>query len=344
MVRGGLLVAAVAGFALPAAALAAVRPAASIKPSTDAVPGIVDIDTSLGLQRGAAAGTGIVLTSTGEILTNNHVIRGATTVKVTDIDNGHIYGAKVVGYDVSADVAVVQLDHASNLQTAPVAGTALGKVGDAVTAYGNAGGVGGKPSVATGKIVGLDRAITANDESGNSERLTGLIETNAALQPGDSGGPIVNAGGTVIGMDTAASSSFQLQFQSSTPRGYSIPIRTAMGLAAQIVAGHATQAIHVGATAFMGVSVQPQRPGFFGDAQGSGLTLAGVVPGSPVEKAGLQAGDVVTTFDGQPVDTQSRLTALVVTKTPGEAVKIRWIDQSGTAHTATIRLAAGPPQ
>jgi S1-C subfamily serine protease len=334
--RGLLLVAAATGFAIPAAARAA------IKPAGNSVVGIVDIDTSLGYQQGAAAGTGIVLTSTGEILTNNHVIRGATTVKVTDVDNGRTYSAKVVGYDVAADVAVVQLENASNLQTAPLA-TEATRVGDSVTAFGNAGGLGGTPSSAAGKIIGLNRSITASDESGTSEKLTGLLETDAALQPGDSGGPTVSAAGTVIGMDTAASSSFRLEYQSSTPRGYAIPIRKATALAAQIVAGHATQTIHIGATAFMGVSVQPQRAGF-GDVQGSGLTIAGVVPGSPVEKAGLQAGDTVTTFDGKLVDTQSKLTALVVTKTPGEPVRIRWVDELGAAHTATIRLASGPPQ
>jgi len=340
--RTGLLVAATAGLALPGAAVAAVNPATSTTAGTS-VQGIVDIDTSLGLQHAAAAGTGIVLTRTGEILTNNHVIRGATTVKVTDVDNGRTYSAKVVGYDVSADVAVVQVVGAANLPTAPIATGATGKVGDSVTAYGNAGGVGGKPSVASGKIVGLNRGITAVDDSGNSERLTGLIQTDAALEPGDSGGPIVNAAGAVIGMDTAASSSFRLEVESSTPRGYAIPIQKATALAAQIVAGRASQTVHIGATAFIGVSVQPQRAGF-GDVQGNGLTIAGVVAGSPVEKAGLQAGDVVTSFDGKLVNTQSKLTALVVTKAPGDTVRIRWVDGLGAVHAATIRLASGPPQ
>ncbi len=318
--------------------------ARAVRAVSASVPGIVDIDTSLGYQQGAAAaGTGIVLTPTGEILTNNHVIRGETTVKVTDVDNGRTYSARVLGYDVAADVAVVQLQHASNLETAPIGTAASAKVGAAVTAYGNAGGAGGTPSSASGKIVGLGRSITARDESGDSEKLTGLLETNASLQPGDSGGPMVDSKGRVIGMNTAASSAFQLSFQSSTPRSYAIPIQKATAIAAQIVAGHATAAIHIGATAFMGVSVQAQDR-FFGDQPSSGLTIAGVVPGSPVEKAGLQAGDVVTAFDGTVVNSPSKLTALVVTKTPGDTVRIRWVDELGTAHTAKLQLVSGPPQ
>ena len=344
-----LLLASMLACALPAAAGAALKPAVKVAAGTSiatgggSVPGIVDIDTSLGYQQGAAAGTGIVLTSTGEILTNNHVIRGETNVKVTDIDNGHTYAAKVVGYDLAADVAVVQLKNASNLQTARIGSSTGAKVGDTVTAYGNAGGVGGTPSTAGGKIVGLGRSITASDDSGDSEKLTGLIETNAALEPGDSGGPIVDSSGTVIGMDTAASSSFQLEFQSSAPRGYAIPIQKATAIAAQIVAGHSSATIHVGATGFMGVSVEPQRS-FFGDQSGGGLMVSGVVPGSPVEKAGLEPGDVVTAFDGKVIDTPSKLTALVITKAPGDTVRIHWIDAFGTAHSSTLRLVSGPPQ
>ena len=172
-------------------------------------PGLVDVTSTLGYQQATAKGTGIVLTANGEILTNNHVINGATSVSVTDIGNGKTYKATVVGYDESKDVAVLQLTGASGLTVADIGDSSTVGVGDPVVALGNAEGLGGTPSVATGSVIGLNQHITASDESsGTSEQLTGLIETNAGIQPGDSGGPLVNGHGQVIGMDTAAMTNF----------------------------------------------------------------------------------------------------------------------------------------
>jgi S1-C subfamily serine protease len=171
-------------------------------------PGLVDVTSTLGLEGATAMGTGIVLTSNGEILTNNHVVNGATSVSVRDIGNGKTYKATVVGYDESHDVAVLQLSGASGLTTATTGNSSTVKVGDNVVGLGNAGGAGGTPSVAAGTVTALNQSITASDEgSGSSEQLSGLIETNANIQPGDSGGPLVNSYGQIVGMDTAASSS-----------------------------------------------------------------------------------------------------------------------------------------
>jgi S1-C subfamily serine protease len=173
-------------------------------------PGLVDVKSTLGYQDATSLGTGIVLTSNGEILTNNHVINGATSVSVTDIGNGKTYTATVVGYDESQDIAVLQLSGASGLATATTGNSSTVGVGNSVVALGNAGGVGGTPSVAAGSVTALNQSITASDESsGSSEQLSGLIETNADIQAGDSGGPLVNAHGQVIGMDTAASTNYQ---------------------------------------------------------------------------------------------------------------------------------------
>jgi S1-C subfamily serine protease len=151
-----------------------------------------------------------VLTSDGEILTNNHVINGATSVKVTDIGNGKTYKATVVGYEDSQDVAVLQLSGASGLKTAPIGDSSTVGVGDRVVGLGNAGGVGGTPSVAPGEVTALNHSITASDESsGTSEQLSGLIQSNADIQAGDSGGPLVNQYGEVVGIDTAALSGSQ---------------------------------------------------------------------------------------------------------------------------------------
>src|SRR5690242_4053993 len=165
--------------------------------------GVVVINTKLGYQNGTAAGTGMVLTSSGEILTNNHVIDGATTITVVVPGTTHRYTARVVGYDVSDDVAVLKLVNASNLKTISVASKSV-KIGDTVVAVGNAGGTGRLIS-AKGTVTGIGRTITASDDNGSSEQLSGLIETNANVQAGDSGGPLESAAGKVVGMDTAAS-------------------------------------------------------------------------------------------------------------------------------------------
>jgi S1-C subfamily serine protease len=172
---------------------------------------IVDITSTLGYQDATAKGTGIVLTSNGEILTNNHVIDGATAISVTDIGNGKTYKASVVGYDATKDIAVLQLSGASGLSVADTGDSSSVGVGDTVTALGNAGGKGGTPSVAAGTITATNQSITASDESSSaSENLTGMFETNADIQAGDSGGPLVDSKGEIIGIDTAASSGYSL--------------------------------------------------------------------------------------------------------------------------------------
>ncbi|MEU4395363.1 trypsin-like peptidase domain-containing protein [Kribbella sp. NPDC023855] len=171
-------------------------------------PGLVDVNTVLGFEGARAAGTGIVLTSDGEILTNHHVIEGATEISVTDIGNGKTYSASVVGYDAKHDIAVLKLKDASGLETAKIGDSSKVALGDQVVGIGNAGGVGGTPSYAPGKVTALNQAITATDESGaDPEQLTGLIQTDANIQAGDSGGPLANASGEVVGVDTAAGNS-----------------------------------------------------------------------------------------------------------------------------------------
>ena len=284
-------------------------------------PGLVDVTSTLGYQGATAKGTGIVLTSNGEVLTNNHVVNGATSVSVTDIGNGKTYKATVVGYDQSHDVAVLQLSGASGLTTAATGNSSTVKVGDNVVGLGNAGGADGTPSVAAGTVTALNQSITASDEgSGSSEQLSGLIQTNANIQPGDSGGPLVNSYGQVIGMDTAASSGTQFggnggsgngfggfggfgngsdngsgntgspsSGQDSGTQGYAIPIDTALSIAAQIEAGQASSTVHIGATAFLGLEIASS------DQQGSsGVTLAGTASGTPAAAAGLGQGDVIT--------------------------------------------------
>src|SRR6266851_1196624 len=246
-------------------------------------PGLVDVVSTLGYQGGTAAGTGMVLTSTGEVLTNNHVIQGATAIKVTDVGNGRTYTAKVVGYDKTQDVAVLQLTGASGLTTV-ILSSASAQTGQTVVALGNAGGTAGTPSVATGKVTAVNQAITASDQSaGTAEQLTGLTRTDAAIQPGDSGGPLVNSYGQVIGMNTAATTSisttgFQAQPGQARTQAFAIPISEASSIASQIEAGTSSSAVHIGGTAFLGVEVLPAGAGVFGGGNfaDGGATVAGV--------------------------------------------------------------------
>jgi S1-C subfamily serine protease len=240
-------------------------------------PALVDVVSTDGDQGATSAGTGIVLSSNGLILTNNHVIDGATSIKVTDIGNGKTYTATVVGYDATHDVAVIQLQGASGLTTANLGDSSTVQVGDNVTALGNAGGKGGTPSVAPGTVTALNQSITASDElSSMSEQLTGLIETNAPIQPGDSGGSLVNAYGQVIGMDTAAGSSGQ---SSTATQAYAIPINSALAIAKQIESGTTSADVHIGATAFLGVELGGDGSSS-GSSSGSGSNGFGGFGGS----------------------------------------------------------------
>jgi S1-C subfamily serine protease len=287
--------------------------------------GIVDIASTLGHQNAEAAGTGMVLTSNGNVLTNNHVVQGATSITVVVVSTGRTYTATVVGTDPPADVAVLQLNDASGLATAEL-GTSAATVGEAVTAVGNAGGT-GTLSAADGTVTAVNQSITATDSGGgNAEQLSGLIETDAAVQPGDSGGPLYDAAGAIVGMDTAASSGGAVQ-------AYAIPMSTAEGIATRIEQGVTTATIQQGYPAFLGVSVS--------DGQG-GAAVLGVVPDGPAASAGMTAGDAITAIAGRPVTSGAGLDAALAGHSPGQQVTVTWADAVGGVHSATVTLGTGP--
>jgi S1-C subfamily serine protease len=297
-------------------------------------PAVVDIDTRLAYQNAIAAGTGMVLTSTGVVLTNNHVIDGATTIGAVSIGNGRSYSAHVLGVDPSEDVAVIQLEGASGLRTINAAGTVV-KRGDPVVAIGNAGGVGGPPTVTTGVVQAVDQSIIASDPAaGTSEQLDGLIATSAALHPGDSGGPLVNGSGQVIGMDTAAS----VPGQSAVTVSFAIPIQRALDIARQIQAGQASSTIRLGLPPFLGVQVAPGS----GAGGRSGALVSAVVVGGPAAAAGILAGSLIVSINGQPVDSGPGLTTLLRQFRPGDSVTVNWIGPSGNARSARVTLGTGP--
>jgi S1-C subfamily serine protease len=314
--------------------------AATIARDTD--PGIVDITTTVA--GGEAAGTGMVLTANGEVLTNNHVIDGATSISIRDVGNGKTYRATVVGYDRSEDVAVLQLTGASGLTTVTTTSTEPA-VGAAVVGIGNAGGTGGTPSYAGGAITAVDKTITASDQyDGTSEQLTGLLGTDADIQSGDSGGPLVNVSGQVVGMDTAASSSYSFNdsdgstSSGSTSRGFAIPITTALRVADGIESGQSTSTVHIGPTAELGVYVSGD------DNQSSGAVVVQAAGSGPAAKAGIGRGDVITSVAGTAIRDADSLTALMTQFSPGQSVAVTYSTSTGGSRTVRVTLATGAPQ
>jgi S1-C subfamily serine protease len=321
-------------------------------------PGLVDINTSINYDRLQGAATGMVLTPTGEILTNNHVVEGATKISVTDVGNGKTYDARVVGYDRSQDIAVLQLVDASGLQTVSLGDSSKVSVGENVVAIGNANGAGGTPSYAGGSVTAINQSITASDEIvGTSEQLSGLIQTDANIVSGDSGGPLVNSSGQVIGMDTAGSGGFQ--FQSPSTNGYAVPVNRALSTAKQIKAGSASSTVHIGQTALLGVIVESPGSnglgssgfGSFGSGNGSGSSsstsgayITEVVTGGPAAQAGLVAGDTITSVDSRSVTSADSLTSVMMLEKPGASVPVQYLDTSGQQQSTTITLGTGPPQ
>jgi S1-C subfamily serine protease len=247
---------------------------------------------------------------------------------------------------------VLKLSGASGLRTVTTAAAAASP-GEEVVAVGNVGGAGGTPSYAGGTVTATGQSITASDDgTGTAEQLTGMIETNASVQAGDSGGPLVNASGQVIGMNTAGSATFRFASQAQGD-AFAIPITTATTIASHIAAGASSATIHIGPTAFLGVQISSQSPGGFtsggygngsGPTPGNGVTIAGVVPGSPTSRTGLTAGDTITAIGSHPVTTPSALqTVMVNDYRPGQTATIHYTDTTGQSRTATIALASGPP-
>jgi S1-C subfamily serine protease len=217
-------------------------------------PGLVIINTSLQYNSEQAAGTGMVINPDGLVLTNNHVIEDSTSITATDVSTGHTYQAKVVGYDVTGDIALIQLQGASGLRTVPIGDSAAVKSGASVVAMGNADGQSAIVPAA-GQVTALNQTITASDQGGSitSETLHGMIETNAQIISGDSGGPLANSAGEVIGMITAGSGEgFSVQQNTD---GFAIPVDTALTVARQIAAGQASSTITVGYPPFMGIYI-----------------------------------------------------------------------------------------
>jgi len=294
--------------------------------------GVVTIDSQLGYDGSArSAGTGMVLTDDGLVLTNDHVVQGATSIEVTVESTGEAFTADVVGTDATADVAVLQLRDAHGLDPVTIDDDGVA-VGDAVHSTGNAGGTGDLVT-ARGTVTATDQAITVGSETGSgSESLSGLLEIAADVVAGDSGGPLRDAEGEVVGIVTAASSG------SATVTGYAIPVDDALAIARRIDSGQGGDTVQIGLPAFLGAQIAAAGS----TSPTGGVVVAGTVEGSAAAAAGLVAGDVVTTVDGSPVADADALTAAVRAHEAGDQVVVGWTDASGAARTATVTLGTGP--
>jgi S1-C subfamily serine protease len=361
------------------AAKAAERAAETMpRPLSDAVirariePSVVDVTATLTYDDETASGTGFVIDAgTGLILTNNHVIRDATSVTVTRPATDQTYRADIVGVDVAADIAVLRISPVAGLPAAPLGDSAAVTAGARVMSFGNQAGAGGSPAVAPGVITGIDRTIQADDgAAGFSETLHGMLATTARIEPGDSGGPLADSSGMVIGVDTAAGTG-------GADTGYAIPINAAMDAERQIAGGQQGQGISLGVDGFLGVIVgsgtarspavqQAQERSVVGGAASAasspgcvptrgdvttpatiapapvGALVVGVLCGTGAATAGITAGDVITTADGHQVQSPDALTAIVAGCRPGTVVPVTWVSTAGMSRTSRIRLVPAP--
>ena len=293
-------------------------------------PQVVNINTNFGYSNAVGAGTGIIIDPSGVVLTNNHVIAAATDITVFSTATGQTYGADVVGYDRVHDVAVLQLRGAGALPAAAIGGPVA--LGEPIAALGNTGGQGGAASVIPGRVIGLNQTVHASEAlTGAQETLHGLIQVDAAIKPGDSGGPIVNQNGEVIGMNVAATDTYKM----TGGTGFAIPIGQAMDIAGQIRAGSPSPEVHIGATAFLGLGVV--------DSDGEGARVARVVPTGPAGAAGLVPGDVITRVNGIRIADATAVADALSNFHPGDTITLMWRDSSGGGRSQNITLAEGPP-
>ena len=304
-------------------------------------PAIVDINTTIG--SGEAAGSGMIIGSNGEILTNNHVVSGSTSITVTVQGRSDNYTAHVVGVDVGADVAIIQIDQSvSGLPTVTFANSSSLQVGDTVVAIGNALGRGGVPRATQGQVTALDQTITASEGQGSSETLDGMIQADAVIYPGDSGGALVNTSSQVVGMITAGEAQ---GFRSASQTGYAVSSNNAVAIANRISSHEIASDLTYGQVGFLGVSVQTldsASAAQLGLKVSSGALVTQVQSGTPAAGSGITRGSVITKLGGVSINSSDALGKAIRSHQPGESVSITFVNASGS-HTVSVNLAGVNP-
>lgn len=305
-------------------------------------PSIVSIVTesqaTLGLrsftQQGA--GTGIIISESGYILTNRHVVDGANKVSVVLADGTVYEEVDVVGADSVNDIAFLKIENGKDLKAATIGDSSEVEVGEKVIAIGNALGQ-YQTSVTSGIISGLGRPLVAGDQaSGQTEQLSNLLQTDAAINPGNSGGPLVNLDGEVIGINTAMD-------QEAQGVGFAIPINDAKGLIKSVTTtGKLSRAFlgvsHIGVTSE--VAKEYDLPVAYG-AYVTNDNGEAVTAGSPAAKAGLKAGDVITKINNVRLDAKYPLLSAISAHLPGDKVSVTYL-RDGKENTVSVTLATYP--
>lgn len=294
--------------------------------------GVVTVNTVLDYDTNEeAAGSGMILTSNGYVLTNNHVIDGSTSITVTVQSTGQTYKATVVGSDSTADVAVLKLADASGLTPIKFASSEAVTVGESIYSVGNAEGT-GHLVTAVGTVGAVDQTLTiGSDDSSATETLSGMIQLESDVVSGDSGGPLFDNSGKVIGMVTAASSG-------STPiTGDALNIKEVLKVVDEIEAGTTSSAIQYATPAFIGVDIATSST-----TSTAGVPVASTFPGMPAANAGIIEGDTITSVNGVAVTTADGLSADIRSYKVGSQVTIAWVDAEGASHSALVTLVAGP--
>jgi putative serine protease PepD len=304
-----------------------------------ASPGVVDIVVTSqsqspgfgffggggGSQQTQGEGAGVVYDTKGDILTDEHVVSGATSVKV-NFQDGHSYPAKVLGTDPSTDVAVIRVDAPSSaLHPIPLANSSEAQVGDPVVAIGSPFSL--PETTTTGIVSQTGRSITAP----NNYTIPNAIQTDAAINPGNSGGPLLDADGHLLGLNDQIETNNQTAGGegSSSGVGFAIPSNTVSHIANEIIGGHSVR------HAYVGVSLS--------GASSGGAQVAQVSPGGPGAAAGLKAGDLITAVNGKTVTTTDQFIATVDNYAPGQTVTLT-VKRDGQAQNIKVNLGTRPAQ
>ena len=304
-------------------------------------PAVVSIDVKSGGSEDQ--GTGMIITSNGEVITNNHVIElfttggGSGSISVTEYGQIKSVPATLIGYNTTKDVALLKIDNASNLPTVTFGSSAKTQVGDAVVAIGNALGLAaGTPTVTQGIISALGRSVTAGGSGTTSENLENLMQTDAAINPGNSGGPLIDTAGQVIGMNTAVAGNSD----SGTAQniGFAIPIAQVELLIPELEKGGGA----ISSGGYLGVDITSLTAALreqYGFSPTSGAVVLNVVPGSPADSAGLKEGDVIVSIDGGAITSAEALQSTVQKDKAGQRIQITYY--SGTdKHTTSATLGS----
>ncbi len=318
---------------LVSSAVAASAPADLSGVADQIEPSVVRLDTVVDYQHVMGTGTGFVIDPAGQVLTNYHVVQGADVI--TAVVGGAAFGADIIGYDRGRDIAVLQLRGTSGLPSAVIGDSGRIAIGEPVIAIGNARGSTSPLTRESGTVTALGRTISAEDAlTGARTEMTGLFEIAAPVRAGDSGGPVVNGAGQVIGVTTAATINFQTD---PGGEGFAIPINDAMAVANQVRARAPTGTVHIGPPTLIGVGV---RTGEQSEAF-RGVIVFEVLRGGPADLAGLADGDVILTIDETPIESAADLTQVLDRHYPGDVIGLTWIDRAGRYRTGKATLTAG---